>query len=216
MIVPISQNKISCLSLTSALIAIGLWALRGADLNITLIWHSATGAVTITALLSILFDRWGWRYLPESVTGVPNLYGTWKGTAKYKWNEFEQPTKEGKIDPFYISLDQYFSKITITTHTEQSSSTSLPCSFHKDAGGSWICLYAYENSPKMEHLSESRPHRGAGQINANLVGDSYDLNLEYWTDRWTQGVVKFKGHKAKVSSSYAAAQHLFGDTKNAN
>ncbi len=212
MIIPISKNKLYWIALSSAIVALGLWVVRGQQQSPDEVWRAVSGGITLTAFISLMFEQWLWKYFPEYITGTPHLCGTWRGAAEYTWNEIDGAVSHGSIAPFYISLHQTFSTTTVTVHTDQSSSTSASCTFYKDAGGAWTCLYAYENKPMTRLLDESRPHRGAGQLTATLVGSNYQLELEYWTDRWTRGQARFDKSLPKAVSSFAAAQHLFGAT----
>ncbi len=213
----IANNKIKCLAfLTLAVFT----ALAGVFLVVfglptdaihwfQLFARTAGYSAAVTVLLSALFDKWAWKYIPDWFLGVPKVYGTWKGDLKSHWINPE--TKEDihkSVDPYFLSIRQTFSALYIEGFSQESGSASIKASLRKDDGG-WKIVYAYDNEPELSLQGQSRRHRGGAVIKVHGKEGSYRLLGDYWTDRWTQGKMSFNEHKHECATDYQSAIQLY-------
>lgn len=147
-------------------------------------------AVTIYAILVIIFTKWlwSWKFLQGWLIKIPNLQGTWRGELKSDWINPE--TGKG-IDPIPVILviKQTFSSIKCTLMTKESSSYSTTADINFAPSSEDIYLtYNYTNRPKAIIRDRSTLHDGAAILKIiNKPGRC--LEGEYWTNRKTRGEI---------------------------
>lgn len=169
-------------------------------------------AYTITSLIIYGFKNWLWRFLPEGLSGRPNLNGAWMGKINYVSKNDQE--KEAEVSPVFLVIKQNFLDIQIFLYTEQSSSHSLTADLYEKENDSWECSYTYDNTPDRKLRKESPRHRGAAEIKIFKVCNNYKIRVEYWSDRWSQGEMEFSNHRNKFATNYESACEIFNHASN--
>lgn len=172
--------------------------------------RTSSYAISITTALVYLFNVWVWRWLPETLTGRPDLRGTWKGKLDYRWaNPDDKNDIKNTVDPVYVVVKQTFLSVKICAFTAESESHSLCAAIALLDTGAWELSYTYDNTPDRRLRNQSPRHRGAVELKINRLNDTYSIQGEYWTDRWSQGQMVFSDRRAQLATSYASATQIF-------
>jgi hypothetical protein len=213
MAVNIYQNRIKYLVTTAVLVSVALvlCPYLHEDLTFASIKKIGSYSVTITTILAFIFNVWIWKYIPESLSGRPDVNGTWKGTIEYRWaNPDEKNDVRNIVDPVYICVKQTFLSTKICAFTAESDSHSLGSNIMQTDTGAWELSYTYDNTPDRRLRNRSQRHRGAAELKINRLNDEYTIQGDYWTDRWSQGHMSFSERHCGFATSYASAQQMFG------
>ena len=150
-------------------------------------------AVTVYAIVGIVFTKWLWRWKPLQgwLIKIPDLQGTWRGELKSDWINPE--TGKG-IDPIpmVLVIRQTFSSIKCTLMTKESSSYSTTADINIAANSEDLYLtYNYTNRSKATIRDRSPIHDGAAIL--KIVAKPVScLEGEYWTSRKTRGDMSLK------------------------
>jgi hypothetical protein len=151
-----------------------------------------------------------WKWLPESLSGRPNLNGTWKGRIDYRWaNPDDKNDIKNVVDPAYICIQQTFLSIKVCAFTTESESYSLSSSISQVDTGAWELSYTYDNNPDRRLRDRSQRHRGAAELKVNRVNGEHTIQGDYWTDRWSQGHMSFSSRRAEFATNYESAHKMF-------
>ncbi len=212
MAIDIYQNKIKYLIATAAFVSAALFFCPyiQADTAFDSIRKIGSYSVTITTALAFAFNMWIWKYLPEFLSGRPNVIGTWKGIIEYRWaNPDEKKDIKNIVDPVYICIIQTFLSTKICAFTAESDSHSLSSNIIKTDTGSWELSYTYDNTPDRRLRDRSQRHRGAAELKINRLNGEYTIQGDYWTDRWSQGHMSFTGRRIAFTTNYTSADQVF-------
>jgi hypothetical protein len=183
-----------------------------ADTLIESVLKIASYTTTLTTGLVFIFNKWLWKWMPEFITGLPNLNGTWKGDLKYRW--INPDTKiDGKdtVKPVFLVIKQTFLSIRICIFSVESESYSLSANISPTETGSWELSYNYDNTPDRSFRDRSQRHRGSAELKASKVNTAHQLKGDYWTDRWSQGNMEFLERKHKYATNYKSALDIFSE-----
>ena len=170
------------------LIVWGVVLLIVTPINLWDILKQIPQAISIYAILGIIFTQWIWRWKIWQgwLIKIPDLQGTWRGELKSDWINPE--TKKG-IDPIPVVLviRQTFSTIKCTLMTKESTSYSTTSDINMIPTGDDLYLtYNYTNRPKAIIRDRSAIHDGASILKI-IQKPNRCLEGEYWTSRKTRG-----------------------------
>jgi hypothetical protein len=216
MAIDIYQNRIKYLIVIAVLVSIALFfcPILNENLTIESIKKIGSYSVTVTTFFAFAFNVWLWKYLPESLSGRPNVSGTWKGTIEYRWaNPDEKKDIRDTVDPIYICIKQTFLSTKICAFTVESDSHSLSSNIVQTDGGAWELSYTYDNTPDRRLRDRSQRHRGAAELKINRLNGEYTIEGDYWTDRWSQGHMFFSERHAEFATNYASSNQMFESIK---
>lgn len=213
MALSIYQNRIKYLITAAVLVSALLFfsPYMHEDLTLESIKKVGSYAVTITTALAFVFNIWIWKYLPEFLSGRPNVNGTWKGNIEYRWaNTDENKDIRDVVNPVYICIKQTFLSTKICAFTAESESYSLSSNITQTDSGAWELSYTYDNTPDRRLRNRSNRHRGAAELRINKLNEQYAIQGDYWTDRWSQGHMSFSERNLRFATNYKTAHQLFG------
>jgi hypothetical protein len=162
--------------------------------------------LTVSGLVLLLgaFDRWIWKWLPQSLSKRPNISGTWEIDLQSNFS----PTTEQLTVPVrgFLVIRQTFSTVEARLLTAESQSHQLAAQLIMLAGDDEYGLIAvYRNEPKILLREKSRVHFGA-LILRIPIGSEKTLSGEYWTDRSTCGELSGRDRQKKRFSSFGEAE----------
>jgi len=144
-----------------------------------------TGALSLSfviyTLVWFLFDKWFWkRHVILSLCGIENFSGKWSGTLHSSYGSGVE--KKTKVD-----ISQTFSRIVITTKTDEIESVSFLAKWEKSMiNKKKEIFYMYRTDPKGEHNDKNPVQYGAARIRFDDEQKTR-LRIEYWTNRETVG-----------------------------
>ena len=144
----------------------------------------------IIMLILIFAWRYIWKIIPIFNNWIfPDINGKWNVEIHWKKNingKIDTGIKEGVV---YIK--QNFLTLSMELFTDESESETLVIQPKKNtASGRLMFNYIYRNIPKNNVSEELKPHIGTAMLK---ISPDNNLILEgnYFTDRNTQGVLKF-------------------------
>ncbi|MES2225764.1 MAG: hypothetical protein V4480_03070 [Patescibacteria group bacterium] len=160
-------------------------------------------AISIYAVLSLLFVKWLWRIpiLHPWLVKIPNLNGTWRGVLKSDW---VNPVTGKNIEPIpvLLTIKQDFSNLHCVLMTKESTSYSVVADINFGLGGDTSCLsYTYTNRSKASIRDRSPIHDGAAILKI-IKNPQISLEGEYWTSRKTKGDINVILESRKIVESY--------------
>lgn len=185
---------------TITLIAAGIWALllllQGTSVTAAF-FRPLSNVLGIIVVLLSLFDKWGWRLrlLRPWFLIVPDLNGVWKGRLVSNWTD---PQTRQRIPPIDATIDirQTFSSIQLRLKTNESESELLSGGLVRKADGTYQVVGVYRNTPQLLLRERSPIHHGG--LILDVIGNPPSaLRGEYWTDRNTQGELRFEEREAR-------------------
>ena len=156
-------------------------------------------------LILVVFDRWAWRWplVNAFIAGTPVLAGTWAGTLVSGWSD---PDTGAKADPkdVFLAVRQTHSSLELRLLSNESESESLSASIVPMSSDMWCVVSVYRNTPRIG-LRESSPiHHGA--LLLTVYGSPpTGLRGTYWTDRDTNGEMRFERCTAALACTYDEA-----------
>ena len=142
------------------------------------------------------------------LVNVPDLRGIWEGKLISQWVNPESGETSGPI-PAYLAVRQTLSMIHVRLLTEESSSVLLSGKISREPDGELVLIGTYRNTPRLARRGESPIHYGG--LLLEIAGPSrgpLHLRGEYWTDRRTQGELKFDWMSRGNASDFASAKAL--------
>ncbi|MBY0461699.1 MAG: hypothetical protein K2Q34_00760 [Alphaproteobacteria bacterium] len=216
MVTGIYNNKGKYLTYLTVGIACLLFCCVSTDTPVEFIKKIISYTVTITSASVYFFNRWIWKWMPEVWTGIPNLNGTWKGKLEYRWAinpDKSNEIKEGSVEPVFLVIKQTFLSIKILIFTGESRSLSSNASISLDETGAWKLSYLYDNTPDLAIRERSQRHRGAAELMVNKGNYKYHLQGDYWTDRWSQGKMKFFEYKHRHAIDYYSSLEIYKESQ---
>lgn len=137
-----------------------------------------------------IFDRWVWRVPLLRTAGlvkVPEISGTWEG---YVTSSFDEGASHHAAS---LEILQTWTRLRITLQTASSESRSLTAAILTGGPGSMRISYEYVNTPRPHARSTMHVHRGTARHTLHALGDTEELDGEYYTgrDRETFGELHF-------------------------
>lgn len=140
-------------------------------------------AMSITTIGILVYCNYLWKYIPESISKLPKLFGTWEGVIKSSYDGFNKEFR------FKIIIKQTLLNTYINFLSEESDSNSVSCELIKDNKNDYILIYSYCNEPHQDVKYRSQIHYGTAKL--NIINDK-ELKGGYFTDRRTIGVMELK------------------------
>ena len=142
--------------------------------------------VVLTTVAGLIW-RWLWRSVPALGRLVfPDLNGRWDGTLVSNW--IDPATNKG-VAPIPTTIRIYQTLLGVTVRMKTGESTSLSSRAFlvpfREAG-LFRVWYSYDNSPRAQVRSRSRPHEGVAYLDFELSAAG-ELKGRYYTDRGTMG-----------------------------
>ena len=151
------------------------------------IWSIISTGISATAIITVLFVSWAWRWriFRGWLVPIPNLNGKWDGKIFYK-EDGEDKSKKVSVD-----IRQTFLYIVVKLRSNESTSLSICGAFNIDEKrGIKQLLYSYQNEPKTIIRDRSPLHFGTTKL--NISADNLVMEGEYWTSRATIGMIHLK------------------------
>lgn len=151
------------------------------------IWSIISTGISATAIITVLFVSWAWRWrvFRGWLVPIPNLNGKWEGKIFYKEDG------ENKSRIVFVDIKQTFLYIIVHFCSKESKSLSFCGSFNIDEKrGIRELIYSYQNDPKSILREKSAVHYGTTKL--NISPDNRKLEGEYWTSRKTIGSITLK------------------------
>lgn len=148
------------------------------------IWSIISTGISATAIITVLFVSWAWRWriFRGWLVPIPNLNGKWEGKIFYKEDG------ENKSRKVFVDIKQTFLYIIVHFCSKESKSLSFCGSFNIDEKRG-ICqlIYSYQNDPNILIRKKSPIHYGTTIL--DISPNRSVLNGEYWTSRETNGTI---------------------------
>lgn len=136
---------------------------------------AASDAVSISAILFVVYDRWLWKFNPLDST--PRLMGNYTGTIKYNYNGQNQRKGTG------VAITQTSLKVKVKITTNEITSSTITSDLIEE-NGEYVLYYTYITNPHSKYSNENPMQHGT----CRLVQISKDkLEGKYWTSRKTIG-----------------------------
>lgn len=132
-------------------------------------------SVTVTILLSILYEKWVWKLNPLEKT--PKLYERYNGNLEYIY--------KGKADNKSIELyvTQSLFRLNIKLISDEIVSSTITSKIVKE-NGNYVLYYTYITNPKSKFSDKNPIQYGTCRF---IIDDPKKLNGIYWTSRKTKG-----------------------------
>jgi SMODS-associating 2TM, beta-strand rich effector domain len=186
--------------------ALGIWITGG---EVKLGWLKFyAAAVLIAGAGLLLWEHILWRIPPvQRIPKVPRLIrGTWRVALASYWRD---PKTGAGIPPkdVYAVVRQTASRLSVTLHSDESSSTSTFAKLSR-LDGSWTLDYMYLNQPALSVEERSRIHHGSASLNLSGFPVSR-LKGRYWTDRDSKGELDFTERQKSLVDDYESARRLW-------
>lgn len=140
-------------------------------------WFDSPSIFGIYGLLFLGLDRGLWR-LPAlgRALGVPDLRGTWVGSACSNHDNFATE------HPVRVVIRQTWTGLLVVLESNGSTSRSFGGQISEGTGTeAYQVAYQYENHPKANAPGAMQPHKGSAVL--HLSADGRYLEGEYYTGR---------------------------------
>lgn len=158
-----------------------------------------------------LFERWFWKckLLHPWFVSVPNISGAWKGLLI---SNYINPKTGQKIDSIeiYFIIHQTFSTIKVKQVTVESTSHTIGTGLSK-INEAFYLVGTYQNIPKLTNRGKSSIHHGAFNLEVCVNKEIIILEGSYWTDRNTQGEIRFMEHTKTICSTFDNCEKNFNE-----
>lgn len=172
---------------------------------------SLTDVIPFLIFVGALYERHLWRAQPlhrMGLAGAPVLIGTWRGELRTFWEDPET-SEQAPVKTVYVAIRQTALTITVRLLTDESVSEMLAGGLAPAESGYPAVSYTFRNRPDTVLRRSDRSHIHYGAAILEVEGDpAVGLEGDYWTDRPTQGKLRFREHSPKVAQTFAAAQML--------
>lgn len=180
----------------------GLWLVLAFVLHapVDKTWLKYLGAIaSVVVVLLLIFDRWGWRWLPDAITKRPNVQGTWKAQLHYQWPA-GTPTQAKDC---FIAVRQTYTTVSVAMHFGISDSHSRSAAI-VDTNGQRSLWWSYLSVAHTLEQVDNPPHRGGAELMISLRPIML-LAGDYWTERKTHGRITTSGRSKHVYDDYDSA-----------
>lgn len=133
---------------------------------------AALSAGVIYGGLTLLYERWGWRWLST----LKNLNGTWAG-------EITSSHNGGARVPCVMRVRQTWTRMAIELETEQSRSHTTMAALYEEQPGDIGLKYEYVCEPRNLAVQTMQTHRGVCTMTVATDADGWRLSGDYFTGR---------------------------------
>ncbi len=190
------------------IIATVVWGAFLWILGIELTWdHAKPYSLTVAVLTSSLwlFDKHLWKTWPFSLfCKRPNLNGTWRVTLQSSYIDPKTDKRAPEIKGF-AAVRQTFSSVSLRLMTEQAESFLIVGSLDVLDDGASYFSGVYQSDPDILLRSNvSEIHYGSFRYRV-LGSPPTELSGHYWTDRSTNGSIRFSDRRTEVFDSFIHA-----------
>jgi hypothetical protein len=168
-----------------------------------------SGTITIVFLVTIIFDRWIWKWgiFHGWLVPQPCLSGTWLVELQ---SSYSSPETGKPLAPFnaYLVIRQTFSLVSVRLHSRETNSKLLSGQIRQNDDGEWVLAGVYLDTPKIKVRDRSQIHYGAFEL--RICGNPVNaIEGHYWTDRETRGDIHSRGFRSEILSSFESADQEF-------
>jgi hypothetical protein len=157
-------------------------------------WVDSPSVMGFYGVWYSIFEKWLWRTTLSRKLGlvrVPDLNGTWKGTASSSYDDFSTPHQvTGRIQ-------QHWSRVSVTLESAESKSESRTATIMTEASGETLLSYEYWNEPKAHATATLQPTRGTACLNVT----KNHLEGQYYTGRGRQNYGNLSLDKASDNTA---------------
>lgn len=166
-------------------------------------WRPVGVVALVVSLLVAAYDKWIWAWIPRSITSIPDLRGTWRGTLKSSWMNPETGESPPPIEAYFV-ISQTASKIRVSMMTKESGSSTITAILEADDGRAEV-VGVYRNEPRAAVRHRSEIHHGGLRLR---VGGPPPTTMigEYWTDRLTRGDIEIERCSPRCATDFQTAQ----------
>jgi len=143
---------------------------------------------TIYSGIHLSFTSWAWRLriFQGWLVPLPDLQGTWAGTAQTTWSDSTTGQSTAPL-PVLLVIRQSFSSVSCVLYSKESSSFSTSAQIVCEENGlPPRLIFTYSNRPRAAVRERSKTHDGAAILRI-VEGSPRVLEGDYWTDRKTTG-----------------------------
>lgn len=203
--------------IVSLAIAALVWWVTLALQGTPVTWAHATPFTTVAGFLGafwLVFDRFLWRlsFLHGWFVRRPDLRGTWRVELQ---SSYKRPETKERVPMIvcYMGVEQTLSDLKMHLMTPESESWFIASRIRLSrSGNGYEVIGVYTNEPEIplrrERISEI--HKGALIISTHGSEVRPDtLKAEYWTDRNTNGTMKFTNRESQVFTRFEDAKRHF-------
>lgn len=190
------------------LVAVVVWSAFLLVLGIQLTWdHAKPFSLTLAALTTSwwLFNKHLWNRWPCTMFGnPPDLNGTWRVELK---SSYKNPAGDAvRLASAYAVVRQTYSTFSIRLMTEESESHLVASSIEQNSDGTTHIYGVYQSDPSILLRSKvSEIHYGSFKY--KVVGaPPSEMIGHYWTDRGTNGSIRFYERAAAWHDSFGSAE----------
>lgn len=151
-----------------------------------------TAIFELIVILVLMFAwKWIWNIFPVLNNWIfPNINGTWDVEIHWNWTQQDGAIKSG-IKEGKVFIKQNFLTLSMELFTDESESEILVIQPKKNTESSRLNFhYIYRNTPKNNGSNKLPPHIGTAILKISPHTNTI-LEGNYFTDRNTQGVLKF-------------------------
>ncbi|MEM7492646.1 MAG: hypothetical protein AAF296_04645 [Pseudomonadota bacterium] len=163
--------------------------------------------VSVVTLSAVVFVNWIWkqRFLRNWLVQKPDLTGTWKCKLISNFKiDGERVEKD-----VYVVIRQTLVSFNFYLYSDEAISASIAENLTSDRGGLFSLAVMYRNTPSVELRGErSEIHYGSALF-TDISYDAGTVEGHYWTDRNTNGSLKFLERKDELVEGFDAAKALF-------
>jgi hypothetical protein len=194
------------------IIATVVWGAFLRILGIELTWdHAKPFSLTVAVLTSSLwlFDKHLWKKWPfNHFCKRPNLNGTWRVTLQSTYINPVTNKRALEIKGF-AAVRQTFSSVSLRLMTEQAESFLIVGSLDVLNDGVSYFSGVYQSDPDI-HLRSNVSEIHYGSFRYRVLGNPpSELNGHYWTDRSTNGSIKFSDRRTENFDSFSHASAAY-------
>ena len=150
-------------------------------------WMDSPAVIGFYGIFYSLFNKSLWKCIIFSKIGLvklPNLNGTWKGTAISSYDEYSK-----EYDATF-TIRQNWHKISIVGQFEKSESYSISCSVIIEDKTGITVSYDYMNEPFTQATETMSIHRGFNRLSLNSNGK--ELSGPYYSGRGRRNTGELK------------------------
>lgn len=134
-------------------------------------------AISGTAIIATLYEKWAWRYIP--IENTPKLFKEYEGVFVSDYDNAERSAR--------LEIKQTLLTVQVTLITGESRSKSISSSIDTILNEKQL-TYCYLNTPQAMVRHRSEIHYGTAML---CVENPNEIHGQYFTDRKTTGDMKF-------------------------